>query len=80
MAKKQKGKVFWITLDKADAPYSSNRIYVWAFATPPVQTETGLFESGRGEWAFRFCRQDFEQLTGITLQPGERIKARLVTG
>lgn len=66
-----KSKVFWVTRDDiGNAAYE-----IWPYKRHPQQDESGEYpmDSEHG-----FCCNNFETLTGITLAPGERVKARLI--
>ncbi len=66
-----KSKVFWITRDEGD-----NRDYeIWPYKEYPQQNVLGEYSCRA---PFRCCCDEFEKLTGITLAPGQRVKARLV--
>lgn len=78
MAKKQKGKVFWLTKD-GDGGSVGDEIVAWAYKSFPQKDKQGDWYSDDG-CIDTFEDGFFEDWTGITLKPGERRRVRLVTG
>ncbi len=65
-----KSKVMWITRDAL-----GNGVEIWAYRAHPSCRDGTFVSSFRGQW---FCYPVFKRLTGITVKPGQRIKARLI--
>ena len=75
-----KSKVFWMSLDKQGTGFSNRDIFVWPFKAFPKKDGDGVYHA-RTEtigWEFKLCPGSFKCVTGITLAPGQRIKARLI--
>lgn len=82
MAKKQTGKVMWITRNNVPlAGYAAWSYNKFPRLHGPYYKVPWKRRKRWGQYSDKwFCQIDFENLTGIILAPGERIKARLVTG
>ena len=77
-----KSKVFWITRDElAD---SEDMIWAWDYICYPQKDTDGIWmlpdnkEKDRPNLNFEPLEDIFVEIFGITLAPGQRIKARLV--
>ena len=71
-----KSRVIWITRDaRDDCGYR-----LWPYReVPKLSNATSNYFGKANHCGYRFIRKDeFEPATGITLKPGQRIKARLV--
>lgn len=68
-----KSKTLWITRD-----LDSEHVEVWFYKAHPHEVTDGEFVSEQVEPAWVFCVAIFTKLTGITIAPGQRVKARLV--
>lgn len=77
MATKKKGKVMWVTRDGQDCALS-HKVYIWCFRAYPQEDPEGTWTSKDYGPDWEGCVEGFTVLTGITLAPGERIRARLV--
>lgn len=66
-----KSKVFWLTRDEC----SDSHYEIWPYREHPRNDENGIYPSGA---EFSCYCDSFEEFTGITLAPGQRVKARLV--
>ncbi len=71
-----KSKVFWITKDAYGTTLSS-KVFVWRYRAYPKRDSDGVYESGMDP-ELDMCASGFANTTGITLAPGQRIKARLI--
>ena len=78
-----KSKVFWITRDERLDPdgFNSESLYaIWAYSCHPQKNEHGVWDYRLAKaGACEDVKPEVIALTGITLAPGERGKARLVT-
>ncbi len=74
-----KSKMFWLTLDKQGTAYSSAYILVWPYKAFPQKDRDAVYHAKETiSWEIKLCPSSFKNVTGITLAPGQRIKARLV--
>ena len=71
-----KSKVFWITRDAYQTNLSF-KVFVWPYRAYPKRDSDGVYDSGMGP-ELHMCATGFANVTGITLAPGQRVKAQLV--
>ena len=73
-----KSKAFWITRNSNRKGVGTKGCFIWHYRRHP-RIINGLYECINGgredNW---FCETGFRALTGLILNPGQRVKARLV--